>query len=141
MRVIVVLVTLAIVFISFSPKKSFEKKDRLSEYNFFTGQLSKLAPSEGVIPYSVNTPLFSNYAEKLRFIKLPAGSMATYNDSVTFEFPEGTILIKNFYFSHDFRKPEKGKRILETRLLVHESSGWQAYVYIWNDEQTEAFYD
>lgn len=30
---------------------------------------------------------------------------------------------------------------METRLLVNTVNGWEAYPYIWNDEQTEAFYD
>ena len=57
------------------------------------------------------------------------------------DLPKGTVIIKNFYYENDFRKPGKGRRILETRLLVNEESGWTAYPYVWNDEQTEAFYD
>jgi uncharacterized repeat protein (TIGR03806 family) len=60
---------------------------------------------------------------------------------VNFDFPVGTILIKNFYYPLDFRKPEKGRRILETRLLVNGANGWEAWPYLWNDEQTEAVYD
>jgi len=122
-------------------KKSFERKDRLSEYNFFKGQLSALEPAETVIPYDVNTALFSNYAEKTRFLIVPGGEKIAYNDSSTLEFPQGSILIKNFFYPLDFRQPAKGRRILETRLLVHESTGWKAYPYIWNDEQTDAVYD
>jgi uncharacterized repeat protein (TIGR03806 family) len=142
MRLDLLVVCCAVVLFSFNGNHdSFSRKDKLSEYNFFKDKLSDLDPQPGVIAYAVNTPLFSNYAEKLRFVKLPEGTKATYNDSSFFEFPQGTILIKNFYFPVDFRKREKGRKILETRLLVHESSGWQAYPYIWNDEQTEAFYD
>jgi uncharacterized repeat protein (TIGR03806 family) len=130
-----------VAFCSFSASEKSSRKDKLSEYNFFKGRLADLEPSEGVVPYSVNTPLFSNYAEKTRFISVPAGSKAIYNDSSAFDLPKGTVLIKNFFYPDDFRKPEKGKRILETRLLVHEEDGWQAYPYIWNDEQTEAYYD
>jgi uncharacterized repeat protein (TIGR03806 family) len=134
-------VCVLVIFISLNRKEKFERKEKLSEYGFFSGMLSDLKPATGVIPYSLNTPLFSNYAEKLRFVKLPAGTTATYNDSVVFEFPEGTVFIKNFYYPTDFRKPEKGRKILETRLLVNEPEGWQAYPYIWNEEQTEATYD
>lgn len=130
-----------VIFSALNGHEVFERKDKLSEYHFFVGKISELKPAEGVVPYSLNTPLFSNYAEKLRFVILPEGSKAVYNDSVAFEFPVSTVLIKNFYYYNDFRKPEKGRKILETRLLVHEARGWQAYPYIWNDEQTEAFYD
>jgi uncharacterized repeat protein (TIGR03806 family) len=100
-----------------------------------------LNPAEDVLLYTINTPLFSNYAEKLRFVKIPKGSKAVYNDSIPFDFPLGTVLIKNFYYPEDFRKPEKGRRILETRLLVYDGKGWEAWPYVWNDEQTEAYYD
>ena len=41
---------------------------QLSDYSFFTGELKDLIPADKVYPYAVNTPLFSNYAEKARFI-------------------------------------------------------------------------
>ena len=119
----------------------FERKQKLSEYNFFTGRLADLVPAKGVIPYDINTALFSNYAEKLRFIKLPDGLKADYTSEGVLELPKGTIIIKNFYYENDFRKPGKGRRILETRLLVNEEKGWTAYPYVWNDEQSESFYD
>lgn len=122
-------------------KSVFERKQKLSEYNFFTGRLADLKPAGDVVPYDINMALFSNYAEKLRFIKLPEGKQATYNDEEGLELPNGTVIIKNFYYENDFRKPGKGRRIIETRLLVNEEKGWTAYPYVWNDEQTEAFYD
>ena len=142
MRLIAILMSGLIALFSFTEKDAtFVRKDKLSEYSFFKGDLRDLVPAEDVIPYEVNTALFSNYAEKLRFIKFPEKGKAIYNDSTAFDFPPGTVLIKNFYYPNDFRKPEKGRRVLETRLLVNESNGWQAYPYIWNDEQTEAVYD
>ena len=122
-------------------KPLFERKQRLSQYNFFAGNLSDLQPVATVIPYDINSVLFSNYAEKLRFIKLPGGMQADYIGDGVLNLPPGTIIIKNFYFENDFRKPGEGRRILETRLLVNEENGWTAYPYVWNDEQTEAFYD
>lgn len=122
-------------------QKGFVRHEKLSEYDFFVGALRDLRPAEGVLPYAVNTPLFSNYAEKLRFIMVPRGTSAKYNDTSAFDFPEGTVLIKNFYYPNDFRKPEKGRKLIETRLLVNEAGGWQPYSYIWNEEQSEAYYD
>lgn len=136
-----ILIVLNIAFIATRKDIVFEKKEKLSDYNFFIGKLSDLQPAVNVIPYGLNTPLFNNYAEKLRFIKLPAGTKAVYNDTASFEMPVGTVLIKNFYYPFDFRKPQEGKRIMETRLMIHETNGWSTLPYIWNDEQTEAFYD
>jgi len=110
----------------------------LSEYNFFKGALADLIPADGILPYDLNTPLFSDYAHKARFVKLPPGGKAVYNNHSVFDFPVGTVLIKNFFYPHDFRDASKGRRILETRLLIHEEKGWKALPYIWNDEQTEA---
>ncbi len=114
-------------------------KESLSEYGFFTGKIADQQPTEGVVPYALNTPLFSDYAEKLRFVKLPAGQAVTYNADKVLDFPVGTTLIKTFYYPNDARDPAKGRRLMETRLLLHEPSGWKALEYIWNDEQTEAY--
>ncbi len=143
MKWVGVAVALTIFFLSFSfrPYQDITRKDKLSDYGFFTGEIRKLDPTDDVLPYSLNSALFSNYAEKLRFIKLPAGKKIKYNDSLVFDFPVGTVLIKNFYYPNDFRRPEAGRMILETRLLVNLEKGWEAWPYIWNDEQTEAYYD
>ncbi len=114
-------------------------KQKLSEYGFFTGELRRLEPAPRVFPYEVNAALFSDYAYKKRFIYLPPGTAATYHPTDVLEFPEGTVLIKNFYYPADFRKPNENLRILETRLLVSDSGRWKALPYVWNDEQTEAF--
>jgi len=114
-------------------------KVKLSDYGFFKGGLKELAPAEGVIPYGLNAALFTDYAFKKRFIKIPKGLKATYNPDEVLDFPEGTVLIKNFYYPADFRNPEGNLRILETRLLIKESGIWKTLPYIWNDEQTDAF--
>jgi len=40
----------------------------LSQYDFFSGNLSDLRPNENILPYTLNTPLFSNYAYKKRLV-------------------------------------------------------------------------
>ena len=116
-------------------------KEKLSEYGFFEGKLSDLKPKTDVLPYDLNTPLFTDYAYKTRFIWMPKDSSAKYNPDHVLEFPKGTVLIKNFYYHHDERKPEVGRRIIETRLLSNNEKGWEVLTYIWNKEQTEAFFD
>ena len=110
----------------------------LSEYGFFQGDMADQQPVTGILPYELNTPLFSDYAQKLRFVQLPEGNSATYREREVLDFPVGTVLIKTFYYPKDFRKPQKGRTLLETRLLLHEADGWYALPYVWNDEQTEA---
>jgi uncharacterized repeat protein (TIGR03806 family) len=118
------------------PKKTYP--DKLSEWNFFKGKLSELAPSKDVVPYSLNTPLFTDYAEKSRFVRLPSGKSVNYQKEGVLDFPEGTAIVKTFYYSADFRNPGKDKNIIETRVLIKEQEEWKALSYVWNEEQTDA---
>ncbi len=111
----------------------------LSEYGFFEGKLADLKPAERVIPYTLNTPLFTDYAHKARFIRFPEGTKAQYDPRQVLDFPEGTAIIKNFYYLADERKPEKGRTLMETRILLKAQEGWTALPYIWNEEQTDAY--
>lgn len=113
-------------------------EDRLSSWELFTDGASQ-TPAEGVVPYEIISPLFSDYAAKHRFIRLPEGGQITYTADGDWEYPIGTVLVKTFGFSNDLRDPSAGERIIETRLLVLEDDGeWHPYVYLWNDEQTDA---
>jgi hypothetical protein len=51
-----------------------------------------------VLPYDLNTPLFTDYAHKLRTVWMPKGQSAVYNAENTFDFPVGTIISKTFYY-------------------------------------------
>ena len=117
---------------------SDEPYEKLSDYGFFAANLASLTPTERVLPYDLNTPLFSDYAEKARFVWMPEGTAASYTDDGVLDFPEGATLIKNFFYYHDEGQPDAGRRIIETRLLVRQAGEWEAHSYIWNDEQTEA---
>ncbi len=119
------------------PEKPYEK---LSDYHFFTGNLADLQPNERVLPYDLNSPLFSDYAHKARFVWMPEGKSAQYATDHALDFPLGSVLIKNFYYENDETDASKGRRILETRLLIHRAEEWEAVGYIWNEEQTEAYY-
>lgn len=110
---------------------------RLSTYGFFEGNVNKLQPAEHVVIYQPVSSLFTDYALKSRFVFFPEGTKAKLV-SDDLEFPEGTVIIKNFYYPLDFREPEGERRIIETRLMVHSSNGWEAFPYIWNESQSDA---
>ena len=74
---------------------------RLSDYGFFKGPVHYLIPSNGVLPYTLNSELFSDYAYKARFVWMPQGSTAQYRKDEVLDFPLGTVLIKNFYYPMD----------------------------------------
>lgn len=116
--------------------------ETLSEYKFFDGALADIQPASGVIPYDVVSPLWSDGANKQRFIVLPENQKITFGADETWSFPEGTIIIKHFAFLRDKREPQGALQHVETRLLIRDSSdpkGFTAHTYVWNDEQTEAY--
>jgi uncharacterized repeat protein (TIGR03806 family) len=108
---------------------------RLSDWHLFTASAPALTPNKGVVPYDLNTPLFSDYADKYRFVWMPAGTTAQYREDGPFEFPVGTILAKTFAFPGEGRQ---SNNLIETRLLVHGKAGWVSLPYIWDEEQTDA---
>jgi uncharacterized repeat protein (TIGR03806 family) len=109
---------------------------KLSAWRLFLPGDQPLKPNHGVIPYDLNTPLFSDYANKHRFVWMPAGTSATYHEGDVFDFPTGTIISKTFTFP-DEKNPDR-ERLIETRLLVRGESGWVALPYVWNEGQTDA---
>ena len=109
----------------------------LSEWNLFT-DFAQQTPAEGVVPYEVNAPLFSDYASKHRFIRVPEGMQITIDEAGHFVFPEGTVVAKTFGFYADLRYPSLGERLIETRLLVRESARWRSIVYVYDADMQEA---
>lgn len=132
--------------------------ERLSEWHLVEAIDGKLALNDRVVPYDLNTALFSDYAHKLRTVWMPEGQSAVYGDE-DFDYPAGTILSKTFYYPRaageavlrtddhagDYSGDFAGSgldlnrvKLIETRLLVKRAGGWQALPYVWNDAQTEA---
>jgi len=109
----------------------------LSAYALFRAPLSALRPADGVLLYELSSELFTDYAHKLRLMKLPEGGSITM-DGDRLSYPEGTVLAKTFYYLADERDPEAGRRIIETRLLVKTGGQWSVATYLWNAEQTDA---
>ena len=116
------------------PQDVFPK--RLSDTGLFT-DMRRLTPHPSLIPYSVNAPLWSDGAEKERFLMLPDMQRVRVDEQGEFHFPRGTIFVKTFYFGRPGRGAAKGER-LETRLLILGDGGWAGYTYVWNEAQDEA---
>jgi len=53
-------------------------------------------------------------------------------------FPEETVLIKNFSMPLDDRNPAGAKKRIETRLMYLKGGAWRGYSYEWNDGETDA---
>lgn len=110
---------------------------RLADYRLFMDAAGR-RPNAGLTPYALNTPLFTDYAEKFRYVFLPPGTKAKYQPQGALEFPVGAVLVKTFAYPADLRRPAEEVRYLETRLLIRKTNGWVALAYVWNAEQTEA---
>ena len=104
----------------------------LSEYRFFA-DLHARTPAARVTPYRLNTPLFSDYAEKQRYLYLPTGVQAGYQPDAVLDLPVGAALIKTFGYS-----TAGSFRPLETRVLLHRASGWVGLPYVWNADGSDA---
>jgi uncharacterized repeat protein (TIGR03806 family) len=111
---------------------------KLSDFRFFTDPAAQ-KPNARVMHYSLNTPLFSDYAVKQRFVFVPAGAKALYTPDTVFDFPVGSAIIKSFGYPADFRIKNAPIKLIETRILLHRSSGWIALPYVWNADGTEAY--
>lgn len=87
-------------------------------------------PAAGLIPYDVNASLWSDGADKERFMAIPDGQSITVKPDGDLELPIGSVLLKTFSFG--------GKRV-ETRLFArHEDGDWGGYSYEWDDAQKDA---
>ena len=114
----------------------FSKAPRfLSEFGFFQDMQNQI-PAEGVHPYSLVSPLFSDQTDKLRFVYVPEGQKLGYIKDKVFIFPVGSTLIKTFAYLNMTGPLEQ--QLLETRLLINTNTGWKAISYVWNEEQTDA---
>jgi hypothetical protein len=82
------------------------------------------------LAFSPQYPLWSDGADKQRFIELPAGSSIDASDPDAWRFPRGTRLWKTF--GH-------GERAVETRLIELGSDGrWRYATYLWRADGRDA---
>jgi uncharacterized repeat protein (TIGR03806 family) len=134
---------------------------RLSSWGVAGAEKGHFAIHPDAVPYVLNTPLFSDYALKLRAVWMPPGTAAAYRDDGPLAFPVGTVISKTFYYEADpvptaagtwivqrvstappavIRELDLARyRLVETRLLVRYDDGWHAYPYLWDATQDDAF--
>src|SRR5262249_6735232 len=99
-----------------------------------------LSPNPALIPYEVNVPLWSDRAKKQRWIGLSSAEKIDGDPAGHWNFPVGTVLVKQFDLPLDERDNDAGPiRRLETRVLVRDKQGGvYGATYRWNDDQTDA---
>jgi mono/diheme cytochrome c family protein len=103
--------------------------ERLSETGLYVaGQPGVIAP--GIRPFSPQYPLWTDGAEKARWVHLPPGATIDASNPNDWDVPVGTRFWKQFDFN--------GRKV-ETRMIWRASrSRWVFATYVWNVEQTDA---
>lgn len=133
-------------------RRAFPRK--LSQTGLFLpGQGHRVV--DGVIPYSVNAPLWSDGAQKERFAAIPEFDRPAATVEIgetdspskptsirmapsgSWDFPNGTVLVKSFSLPIEVDGDVR-QRWVETRLLTRQQNEWVGYSYRWNDAQTDA---
>ena len=110
---------------------------RLSETGLFASTRDR-EPSPGLIPYSVNAPLWSDGTRKERFIAVPGDGKVGFKDGgAGWDFPEGTTLVKTFLLETSRDQPG-ARRPIETRLMTRQQGEWVGYSYLWDDSGADA---
>lgn len=110
----------------------------LSATNLFSS-VANLIPLAGIVPYTVNSPLWSDNAEKQRWVALPGTSQVGFAPTGEWTWPSGTIFIKHFALNTDERNATVMRR-LETRVLVVNPAGGATYgaTYRWRSDNSDA---
>lgn len=145
---------LLVAITAFASEEEFP--ERLSQWDLFELRDGELIPRDATV-YDLNTPLFSDYALKLRTIRVPKGqAIHAIDDELA--FPVGTVVSKTFYYPRGTSEPGESRsevlkgdetqqaeslslsrvRLLETRLLIKTSIGWEALPYVWDPDQGDA---
>jgi glucose/arabinose dehydrogenase/cytochrome c553 len=118
---------------------------RLSDSGLFAS-VAEHRMVDGVIPYSVNAPLWSDGSIKHRYMAVPPTTDSSGKQVPTqfslggngpWNLPEHTVLVKSFALEMEEGNPDS-RRWIETRFLTKQQNEWIGYSYIWNNEQTDA---
>jgi cytochrome c556 len=113
-----------------TPHAAGARPPRLLSQTGLYADTATLRVEAGNRPFAPQYPLWSDGAEKHRWIWLPQGATIDVSDLDHWNFPVGTKLWKEFQF---------GGRRVETRLLWKTGEDhWEFASYAWSDDQREA---
>jgi uncharacterized repeat protein (TIGR03806 family) len=100
--------------------------------------LARLQPANFLIPYSVNSPLWSDGAMKTRWFTIPTKAVVGFAANGEWTFPAGSVFVKNFDLPVDDTN-QKILRRLETRILVRDTNGTvYGASYKWRADDSDA---
>ncbi|XYI02707.1 hypothetical protein ACMHYB_24320 [Sorangium sp. So ce1128] len=113
------------------PGRQAELPAALSQTGLYA-DIAAGAVASDVVTYEPGFELWSDGAEKRRFLRLPPGAQIDTSDQDAWQFPDGTRFWKEF---------RRDGVLVETRLLAKVGSAaedWAAVAYVWNAEGTDA---
>lgn len=106
--------------------------DRLSETGLYADFAARTL-GEGTLRLQPRYQLWSDGAEKERYLRLPPGTRIDATDPEHWRFPVGTRIWKQFRI---------GGRLIETRLLQKDrepdDGGWWRMAYVWDEAEHDA---
>jgi uncharacterized repeat protein (TIGR03806 family) len=116
----------------------------LSLTGVFTNTPSMTATA-GLIPYSVNAPVWSDFAAITRYAAIPShDAPCTPDQQIAFSptgawtFPAGSVFVQTFEIATNEANPTAMRR-LETRLLVRRTNGAvYGVTYKWRPDNSDA---
>lgn len=109
----------------------------LSETGIFS-DLNTMTPNDGILPYEINHPFWSDGAKKKRWFSIPnTNHFIGFNPDGNWQFPTGAVWIKHFDIQLTNGLVESTRR-LETRVLIRNNDGVFGLTYKWDGSQTNA---
>ena len=100
--------------------------------------IANLTANSGLVPFTVNSPLWSDNAQKQRWVGLPGSARIAFAATGEYAWPGGTILVKHFELVTN--ESTGAKKRLETRVLVLDGAGTNGYgvTYKWRADNSDA---
>ncbi|MCA9583466.1 MAG: hypothetical protein KC416_16815, partial [Myxococcales bacterium] len=108
----------------------------LSETGCFDS-LPERVPGPDLIPYTVNSPLWTDGALKERYIVVPPDQFVTFTEVGPWELPVGSVIVKNFVLPPGTRGSDVDVP-METRFMIRGEKEWAFFTYEWNEDRTDA---
>ena len=108
---------------------------RLSDTGLFV-DADTLGADSRALPFEPDHPLWTDGADKARWMVLPAGGVIDTSRPDDWAFPVGTLFFK--HFSYRPGGSEASRRDVETRVLQKLADGWHAGVYQWREDGSDA---
>lgn len=93
----------------------------------------------GVLFYRPSAQLWTDNTHKDRYIAVPGLEKVGWREFDGWDYPDNTVIVKNFIMPLDDRDEEGSLKRLETRILYFKNSQWFGYSYQWNEDETDAY--